>query len=65
VTPRKFLPDETQGEFLPVESSVDFSVESSVDFSVESSVEFSTEESPGELLTEETTENEIGSGEMW
>jgi len=57
VTPRKFLPDETQGEFLPVESSVDFSVESSV--------EFSTEESPGEFLTEETTENEIGSGEMW
>merc|ERR1711953_720494 len=52
VTPRKFLPDETQGEFLPVESS-------SVEFSTE------TEEGSGEFLIEDTTEYEIGSGEMW
>jgi len=51
VTPRKFLPDETQGEFLPVESS-------SEEFSTE------TEEGSGEFLIEDTTEYEIGSGEM-
>merc|ERR1712226_1684576 len=52
LTPRKFLPDETQGEFLPVESP-------SVDFSTV------TEEGSGEFLIEDTTEYEIGSGEMW
>merc|ERR1712232_756223 len=52
VTPRKFLPDETQGEFLPVESSTE-------EFSTE------TEEGSGEFLIEDTTEYEIGSGEMW
>merc|ERR1712226_1114388 len=52
LTPRKFLPDETQGEFLPVASP-------SVDFSTV------TEEGSGEFLIEDTTEYEIGSGEMW
>merc|ERR1712244_102237 len=52
VTPRKFLPDKTQGEFLPVESSTE-------EFSTE------TEEGSGEFLIEDTTDYEIGSGEMW
>merc|ERR1712119_232785 len=51
VTPRKFLPDETDGEFLPDQSSVDYSTAETESF--------------GEFQTEDTTEHDMGSGEMW
>jgi len=49
VSPGKFLPDETQGEFLPVESLADSSAA----------------DSPEESQMEVTTEYDIGLGEMW